>query len=305
MPSESVRLLGLCLLPGVSGKQWNVIARQSMRRDGVLSLESGLVDENHSAAKKLRENLEAQTEYARALERAEEVLGAASEAGSHFVTPLDAGFPSHLRSIRDCPPFLFVQGDMTALARPAVAVVGTRRASERVQSRARRIAKELVEHRFVVVSGMAAGVDGAAHEATLEAGGTTVAVMGTGITRCYPKEHVDLKARIEASGAVVSQFLPDQPPGRHTFPIRNAVTSGLSAATVVVEAAETSGARLQARIAAGQGRPVLLMKSLLDQHPWAVKMVSDGAAEVLETVDDVLRCISNGGPPGRAQPTLL
>jgi len=170
--------------------------------------------------------------------------------------------------------------------------VGTRRASSAGLERARQIAHQLVEARYVVVSGLAAGIDTASHVATLEAGGRTIAVIGTGLQHAFPKQNADLQRRLGEESAVLSQFEPGQEARKWTFPMRNAVMSGIARATVVVEATYTSGARMQARLALEHGRPVVLMESLLE-HEWArdyaerpgVRVV----AEVAEVVDHLDR----------------
>jgi DNA processing protein len=144
---------------------------------------------------------------------------------------------------------------------------------------------------YVVVSGLAAGIDTAAHEAALATGGRTVAVIGTGLRHSYPPQNAQLQRRIAAEGAVVSQFWPEQPPTRLSFPRRNAVMSGCALGTVVVEASPRSGARLQTRLALAHGRPVFLWRALLDQ-PWALELaqrpgvyVIDEPGQIVETVE--------------------
>jgi len=131
------------------------------------------------------------------------------------------------------------------------------------------MARVLAEAGFTVVSGLARGIDSAAHLGALEAGGRTVAVLGTGIERMYPAENAALAERIAGSGGLVSQFWPTAGPTRTTFPMRNAVSAGLALATVVVEASATSGARHQARLALGQGRLVVLPDELVGAEAWA------------------------------------
>jgi DNA processing protein len=169
--------------------------------------------------------------------------------------------------------------------------VGARRASRGGRATAASIAEALARAGYVVVSGLAAGIDTAAHEAALAAGGRTVAVIGTGLRHSYPPENAALQREIAAVGAVVSQFWPDAPPTRTSFPLRNAVMSGLALGTVVVEASFRSGARVQARLALGHGRPVFLWQALLDE-PWAREFarrpgvyVVDDAAQVMRTVE--------------------
>jgi DNA processing protein len=192
---------------------------------------------------------------------------------------LDATYPPDLHEIFNRPALLFVRGVWPPpLPIPSIAIVGTRKPSVAGIARARRLATELVDAGFVVVSGLAAGIDTVAHSAALAAGGLTSAVLGTGLDRTFPPENTALAQRIiESGGALLSQFFPAQPPARWTFPMRNVVMSGLSQATVVVEAGATSGARLQARVALQHGRTVFFLRSLVEEHEWAAKYVNDGA----------------------------
>lgn len=209
---------------------------------------------------------------------------------------LDPSYPSNLHSIFDRPPLVFVTGSWREHADwRSVAVVGTRKASAAGLNRTGRLAKELVAEGFTVASGLAAGIDTAAHSAALEAGGRTFAVMGTGVDHIYPAANRPLAERIvESGGALLTQFFPHQTPRPWMFPARNVVMSGLSMATVVVEASETSGARIQARVALQHGRAVFLLQSLVDSHEWAREFVEEGidgshAVVVRETRDVVDR----------------
>lgn len=210
---------------------------------------------------------------------------------------LDAHYPVSLHSIFDRPPLVFVAGSFReAEDRKAIAVVGTRAASTEGRSRAMRLARELVEAGFTVISGLAAGIDTAAHTATLESGGRTLAVMGTGLDHVYPVVNRPLASKIVASGgALITQFFPHQTPRPWMFPARNVVMSGLSLATVVVEAGKTSGARLQARVALQHGRAVFMLKSLVDHHEWARTFVEEGVdgsrAVVVASTDEILERI--------------
>lgn len=188
--------------------------------------------------------------------------------GMRLLTLLDPDYPENLRSVHDRPPFVFVAGQLQMRDARGVAIVGTRRASERGLRNARAVAEHLVDADYTVVSGLAAGIDTAAHIAALAHGGRTVAVIGTGLRRTYPAQNADLQREIATECAVISQFWPDAPPTRRSFPMRNAVMSGFALATVVVEASHTSGARMQARLALEHGRPVFLLESLLE-HEWA------------------------------------
>jgi len=187
-------------------------------------------------------------------------------------------YPANLRGIFNKPPLLFTQGQWNDdLDGNAIAIVGTRNASDAGLQLADAASRQAAQAGLTVLSGMALGIDTAAHSAALDAGGRTAAVIGTGIDRLFPPENRDLRDRIIGSGgAVLSQFFPEQPPTKWSFPMRNIVMSGLALATFVIEAGETSGAKKQARAALQHGRPVFLPKSLVDQHPWAQRMVSAG-----------------------------
>jgi DNA processing protein len=170
----------------------------------------------------------------------------------------------------------------------AVAVVGTRDATDFGRQRAAQLARLLVDHGVTVVSGLAAGIDTAAHTAALDAGGRTIAVLGTGITNCYPAANRHLAERITGAGALVSQFWPSSGPARWTFPRRNVVTSGISQGTVVIEASATSGAKMQARIALEHHKRVWLLHSLVADQPWAQTYVTTRGARQITSVDDVI-----------------
>lgn len=217
-----------------------------------------------------------------------------ADQGWTLVTVLDRDYPTRLRGIHQAPPVLFVRG---ALIRdePAVSVVGSRKASERGLSIAASVARELVARGITVISGLARGIDTAAHRATLAAGGRTVAVIGTGINQIYPPENRDLQEEIASRGLLLSQFWPHTPPQKHHFPMRNATISGYGLATVVVEAGEHSGARGQARIAVEHGRPVILTDAVVSQNKWAQEFVgrpgvhvASNLAHVLEAVDGII-----------------
>lgn len=224
------------------------------------------------------------------LARAEAEISGWHREGFGLYTVLDAGYPRNLRTVFDRPPLVFVSGRLIPQDARSIAVVGARRASASGLAAAAATAEALTGVGYVVVSGLAAGIDAAAHEAAL-AGGRTVAVIGTGLRHSYPPENAALQRRIATHGAVVSQFWPEIPGSRETFPMRNGVMSGLALATVVVEASARSGARLQTRLALAHGRPVFLRRALLDQ-PWARELaqrpgvhVFGHPAQIIETVE--------------------
>ena len=186
--------------------------------------------------------------------------------------PLDRGYPGGLRREGPAPP-LFWRGTLGPDGERCVAVVGTRTPSPAAIARTRSLARALAGAGVTVVSGLARGIDTAAHEACLEAGGRSLAVLGCGIGSVYPPENAELADRIAASGAVLSQLPPDAPVSPAGLRRRNAVIAGLAAATVIVEAGPTSGARITARCALGLGRH-LVLSDLMAAEPWAEALLT-------------------------------
>ena len=203
----------------------------------------------------------------------------------------DAEFPAHLAAVPDPPIALFVQGCVAALANPiSVAVIGSRRASASGRIIARALARDLGSAGAVIVSGLALGIDGCAHRGALDAGASTVAVLGGGHGNIYPPSHRGLAAQIvAASGAVVSEYPPYSPPTRGNFPERNRIISGLAAGVVVVEATLKSGTLITARMALEQGREVMAVPGAVSdgQHGGCHRLIQQGAA-LVENVTDVL-----------------
>lgn len=202
----------------------------------------------------------------------------------------DDRYPPLLRGVVDAPPLLFIAGEVLACDRRAVAIVGSRQPTQAGCSLAAELTDCLVDAGYTVVSGLAAGIDTVVHRTALESRGRTVAVIGNGLEHCYPAQNADLQRRIECEGAVVSQFLPSMRPSRRSFPTRNAVMSGLTLATVIVEASATSGTRVQARSALSQGRRVLLMKGVL-VNDWARDLAGRDGVEVLHSAATVLSAL--------------
>jgi DNA processing protein len=194
--------------------------------------------------------------FARGFDEAE-YLARLREVGVRWVGRSEPEFPPLLLAIHDPPAGLFVRGgDLALMRRATVAVVGARSCSPYGAQVGRMLGRELAGSGLVVVSGLARGVDGEAHRGALEAGGMTVAVLGCGIDRDYPAAHAELAARIRASGLTVSEYAPGVEPAPWRFPARNRIIAGLSAATVVVEARERSGALITADLALEEGREV-------------------------------------------------
>ncbi len=207
----------------------------------------------------------------------------------------DLRFPTALAAIHDPPDTLWIKGDAEALRVPCVAIVGSRAASPYALEVARRLGADLARRNVAVVSGMARGVDSAAHRGALEGDGITIAVFGCGVDVIYPPEHRGLADRILERGAFVSEFPPGTPPRREHFPQRNRIISGLSLAVVIVEAAEKSGSLITADFAMEQGRTVLAVPGnvLGGRNFGAHALLRDGA-KLVECADDILEEL----PPG-------
>ena len=284
---SATELLSMCRV--LSGTSWHFLARVAQKPDGLARLlDTPPTERSHEAVEALRRLRDARDELNEHRAWVEALLRDTAADGIRLTTVLDDDYPANLRLIHNLPPFLFYRGELRPEDARAVAVVGTRSPTEQGLRRARQLATRLGEDGVVVLSGLARGIDTAAHEAALAAGGRTIAVLGTGIRRTYPPENEELAERIAVSGALVSQFWPDTPPRQDTFPRRNIVMSGLGQGTVVVEAAATSGAKMQARFAIEHGKRVFLLSSLVRERPWAKAYLERGAVEVAGT-EDILR----------------
>jgi DNA processing protein len=238
-----------------------------------------------------------------------------AQAGAIAAIPWnDAAYPAALTAIVDPPPVLWTRGGTDVLSAPSVAIVGSRAASPYGLAVAEQLAADLAASGLVIVSGLARGVDSAAHRGALSAGGLTVAVLGSGADVIYPAEHRALATAIDASGAVVSELVPGTGPQPWFFPLRNRIISGLSRAVVVIEASEKSGSLITARCALDQGRDVLAVPGnvLTGRSRGAHALLKDGA-KIVECADDILEelgmapagtAADEGVPARRADPIL-
>jgi DNA processing protein len=231
--------------------------------------------------------------------RADSALASAPSGGMEAVPWFDLRYPALLNCVPDPPPVLWIRGAAAVLSRPAVAVVGSRAATAYATDVGYRLGGELAERGVVVVSGLARGVDSAAHRGCVQAGGDTVAVLGSGIDRVYPAEHDCLAQDIAKQGVVVSELGPGAAPLPEHFPLRNRIISGISLAVVVVEASEKSGSLITARYATEQGRDVMAVPGsvLTGRNRGSHSLLKDGA-KVVETADDILEEL--GWPGARA-----
>src|SRR5713101_7314964 len=236
---------------------------------------------------------------------AEAAIRKAQDQAIVAVTWNDAAYPAALTTIADPPPVLWTRGRVDALSAPAVAIVGSRAASPYALAVAEQLAHDLAACGLVVVSGLARGVDSAAHRGALAGAGVTVAVLGSGVDVMYPPEHESLAKEIDKAGAVVSELVPGTPPQPWFFPLRNRIISGLSRAVVVIEAGEKSGSLITARCALEQGRDVLAVPGnvLSGRNRGAHGLLRDGA-KIVESSDDILEEMGFAPPaPGGLEGT--
>ena len=228
---------------------------------------------------------------------------------ARLVTRTDDEYPDRLRQIHDPPPFLYVQGGFVPEDGVSIAIVGARMASAYGRGVARELAQELAARRISVVSGMARGIDAEAHQATLEAGGRTIAVLGSGLDVVYPGEHKALAEHIAENGAVVSEFALGSRPEAGNFPYRNRVISGMSLGTVVVEATEKSGSLITAQCALDQNREVFAVPGPItaSRSRGPHRLIKNGA-KLVENIEDILSEIALSlvpvGQPTKVTPVV-
>jgi DNA processing protein len=217
-------------------------------------------------------------------------LASLRESGANVLHIWNPAYPRRLAAVYDAPPVLFVRGSFEPLSRPCMAVVGTRRPTPYGLASAEHFGRELCDAGAVVVSGLARGIDTRAHRAALDAGGTTIAVVGTGTDRCYPRENHRLAEEIAATGAIVSEYPPGTGPEPANFPRRNRIISGLSLGTLVVESDTDGGAMITAYLSLDQDREVFAVPGsiLSSRSRGCHALIRDGKARLASTVGDML-----------------
>lgn len=215
--------------------------------------------------------------------------------GAEIMTYWDDDYPKLLREIYDPPILLWIKGDRSVLGMDSLSIVGTRKAGDYGRSVADKFARQLVEQGLAIVSGLAYGIDGVAHRATVEAGGKTVAVLGSGIDWIYPSDHKGLASKIvETGGAVISEFPLGEAPEMGNFPVRNRIVSGLSLGTLVVESGIDGGSMITAKSALDQNREVFVIPHALG-HPNSVgcnSLIKRGMGKLVQNVEDIMNEIS-------------
>ncbi|MCX7892003.1 MAG: DNA-processing protein DprA [Burkholderiales bacterium] len=283
----------LTLVPGLGG--------QTLRR---LLAELGLPEQVLAAGHGALARVAGDALAARILagadsEAVERALAWAAEPGHAVVTLADEAYPRQLLEIGDPPPLLYVRGDAALLARPALAIVGSRNATPQGLANAESFARAFSDAGLTIVSGLALGIDAAAHRGALAGSASTIAVLGTGIDRLYPARNAALAGAIAARGAIVSEFPLGTPAAAGNFPRRNRLISGLARGVLVVEAALASGSLITAKLAAEQGREVFAIPGSI--HSPLAKgchaLIKQGA-KLVESAADVLEELGMGAPAG-------
>jgi DNA processing protein len=284
--------IGLTRVVGIGPRRFDGLiasfgsARRAWEADRSELVQAGLDRRSTDALLAARRRVEPQREVEN-LER----------AGCEAITRHDSRYPSQLAEIYDPPPVLYVRGQLDEPGAPAVAIVGTRGASSYGKMAAERLATDLAVAGVTIVSGLALGVDTAAHRAALDAGGRTIAVLASGLDRIYPSQNLQLAGQVAEQGALVTEFPLGIKPDAMNFPRRNRIISGLTWGTLVVEAGERSGALITAAFASEQGREVLAVPGSIfsPKSKGTNALIRDGATPVA-SAEDVL----NELQPGRA-----
>ena len=238
----------------------------------------------------LKPDTVAQLKNTEILAKAESEIERLESLGANIITLADEEYPELLKEIYDPPIVIYVKGDLaSALTRPAIGVVGSRRCSTYGVNAANFLARELAAQGIAIVSGLARGIDGAAHRGAIEAAGKTVGVIGTGLDVVYPKEHKKLTDEVAENGAVVSEFPLGTPPLAQNFPYRNRVLSGLCFGILVVEASEHSGSLITARLAHEQGREVFAVPgNITSQTSFGPNFLIKDGAKLVQQARDVI-----------------
>ena len=285
-PREQRALIGLSLVPGIGPSRMRALLAHFDAPSAVfrasrsaLTNVDGVGDQTAEAILTFEDRNAVQQE----MERAESL-------GATLISPWDERFPDRLREIYDPPGFLWLRGTLPEAVRPMVTIVGTRRCTDYGRAQAHHFAAELVRRGFTVVSGLAYGIDAAAHKGALDAGGRTVAVLGSGVGNVYPQKHTALAERIENNGAVLSEYAIDAEPDAPNFPERNRILSGLALGTLVVESYSEGGALITARLAVEQNREVFAVPGAItkDSSRGTNRLIQRGHAKLVMDLEDLL-----------------
>ena len=282
MDRERVAYVALALTPGIGPARLRALVAACGSACAVLSAPSGFLRQVAGISVAARGAIEA-----RSLDDGARALAELERLGGRALLPDDDDFPAPLRGIPEPPVLLFALGDLSLAVRPLVAIVGSRDHSAYGAAACRLIATVAARFGIVVVSGMARGLDAVAHRAALEAGGTTIGVLGNGLGVVYPAANRALYDAVAGRGLLLTEFPPGERPHAGSFPQRNRLISGLARVTVVVEAAAGSGALITAEAALEQGREVLAVPGPMTSRTsvGANRLIRDGATPLLEPAD--------------------
>ncbi len=294
---ELIAALRLTLVPGVGPRTRMVLLELFGSSEAVLAASYDELISVQNIGPKLAKAISAATQET----NVEATLACCRQHGVSILRDSDDGFPRLLRELPDPPGLLFVRGELLPRDAVAIAIVGSRHATHYGLHQAEKLAGSLARSGFTIVSGLARGIDAAAHRGALAAGGRTIAVLASGVVGIYPPEHEGLAAEIAQSGALISEAPPHAVPKGGTFPQRNRIISGLSLGVIVVEAATRSGALITARHAGEQGREVFALPGPVDSRMsrGCHRLIRDGAT-LIESADDVLEQL---GPLAEPIPT--
>jgi len=290
---EAVHWLSLSLLPGLGCALIHRLVDHWGTASAVVQARGRSTHPPPGIGPRLCALLADESQVADAGRRAREELARLEQWGGMALCPESPEFPQSLLTIPDPPAVLFCRGNLSLLSRPAVALIGSRAATEYGRRIAFRLASALAGQSLVVVSGAAYGIDAAAHQGALEIGGKTIAVLGCGLDVAYPKPHAPLLAEIAAQGLVLSEYPLGTKPEPFRFPARNRLISGLSRGVVVVEATEKSGSLITAGLALDQGREVLAVPGRIDspKSSGTHGLIRQGA-HLVRNAEDVLEALS-------------
>lgn len=283
---EHSALIALSMVPNVgAGRLRKLIHRFGSART-VLELSPNSLTRVNGIGKKTARAIARFDEF----DAVQQQIERAARLDAKLVSVSDERFPPRLREIFDPPPFLWMRGELTADDEPSLAVVGTRKASKYGKRMARKLAGDLAKRNITVVSGLAYGIDTAAHTGALEAGGRTIAVLGSGVDWIYPSSNRGLARQITRRGALLSEYPLGTKPDAGNFPQRNRIISGMTAGTVVVESARKGGALITAYLALEQNREVFAVPGRLPDRTSAGthRLIKRGHAKLITGIDDVL-----------------
>lgn len=297
---EQRALIALSLVPGVGASRMRALLARFGSATAVMGASSPAIQQVHMIGASTASAIVQFDDYA----AVDKQLKRAAQVGATLLTPWADTYPRLLRQIYDPPGMLWMRGSLTEADARAIAIVGTRRCTDYGRHQARRFARSLAKHGFTVVSGLAYGIDGAAHRGALEAGGRTIAVLGSGVDRIYPAKHTKLARDIIEQGAVLSEYPLGAKPDASNFPERNRIISGCTHGTLVVESHQTGGSLITSRMAVEQDREVFAVPNALgrDAGIGTNRMIQRGHAKLVMNVEDILDELSVAPVTGADDP---